>query len=94
MSLESIPTWFSDFFDITLGAAQVLLSIVVILAVLLPTLYLAKGYSNLIPIIILFLTEGFLVAIGWFPFWFLIATVVIIAFMFSRVATDGILGGS
>ena len=93
MRLESIPTWFSDYFDITVGAAQVFLSIMVILTILLPTLYLSKGHSNLIPVIMLLLVEGFLVAIGWFPFWFLIATVVIIAFMFSRIVTDGILGG-
>jgi len=92
-SLESIPTWLSDYLDITLGAAQVLLSIIVILAVLLPTLYLSRGHSNIIPVIILFLVEGFLVAIGWFPFWFLIATVVIVAFMFSKLMTDLILGG-
>ena len=93
MSLEDIPTYFSDFMVISLEAAQAILSIVVILAVLLPTMYLAReNKSNLIEIIMLVLTESFLVGIGWLPFWLLIATVAAMAFGIAALGTDGILG--
>ena len=78
-SLEDIPTWFADFTDITLEAAQVILSIVVLLAVLLPTLYLSRGKSTTIELVMLFLVECLLVGIGWMPFWVLIATVAVVA---------------
>ena len=93
MSLESIPTYFSDFMDISLEAGQAILSIVVILAVLLPTMYLSRGSkSTVIEIVMLVLTESFLVGIGWLPFWLLIATVATMAFGVAVVGTDGILG--
>ena len=94
MSLESIPTYLSDFMDITLEAAQSILSIVVILAVLLPTLYLARGNkSTIIEIVMLFLTEAFLVGIGWLPFWLLIAMVAVMAFGIAALGTKAVTGG-
>ena len=93
MSLESIPTYFSDFMDITLEAAQAILSIVVILAVLLPTMYLSKGKrSVIIEIVMLFLTEAFLVGIGWLPFWLLIATVAVMAIAVASLGTKVVTG--
>ena len=94
MSLEDIPTYFSDFMDITLEAAQAILSIVVILAVLLPTMYLSKGKrSVIIEIVMLFLTEAFLVGIGWLPFWLLIATVAVLAMAIASLGTKVVTGG-
>ena len=79
--------------DISLEAGQAILSIVVILAVLLPTMYLSRGSkSTIIEIVFLFLTEAFLVGIGWLPFWLLIATVAVLAFGVASNGTDGILG--
>jgi hypothetical protein len=43
MSLENIPSLVATAWGITLASAQVLLSIVVMLAVLLPVMYMAKG---------------------------------------------------
>ena len=94
MSLESIPTYFSDFLDITLAAGQAILSIVVILAVLLPTMYLSRGNkSTVIEIVMLFLTEAFLVGIGWLPFWLLIATVAMMALGVAILGTKAVTGG-
>lgn len=93
-SLESIPTWFSDYLDISLGAGQVILSIVVVLAVLLPTMYLAKDRSNMIEIIMVFLTEGALVGIGWLPFWMLIATIAVVAFGVATLGSAAVTGRS
>ena len=93
MSLEDIPTYFSDFMDISLEAGQAILSIVVILAVLLPVMYLARSNkSTVIEIVMLVLTESFLVGIGWLPFWLLIATVAVMAFGVAALGVDGILG--
>jgi len=85
-SLEDVPTWFSDVFGITEAAAQVILSVVVILAVLLPTMYLARGTRAItIEIVLLFLTECVLIGIGWLPFWVLIATVAVMAIAVSAL---------
>lgn len=93
-SLEDIPTWFSDATDISLGAAQVILSIIVILAVLLPTMYLSRGNkSTIVEIVMLFLAEGFLVAVGWLPFWLLIATVALMALAIASLGTKVVTGG-
>ncbi len=92
MSLESIPTYLSDFLDISLEAGQVLLSIVVILAVILPTMYLSKG-NRTAEILMFFLAEAFLVGIGWIPFWILIATVAMMGFAIATLGTKGVLGG-
>jgi len=94
MSLESIPTYFSDFLDVTLEAAQVILSVVVILAVLLPTMYLSRGSQSVtIEIVMLVLTESFLVGIGWLPFWLLIATVAVMALAVASIGTKAVTGG-
>ena len=94
MSLESIPTYFSDFMDISLEAGQAILSIVVILAVLLPTMYFSRGNkSSLIEIVMLGLTESLLVGIGWLPFWLLIATVAVLAFGIASLGTQAVTGG-
>jgi len=94
MTLEEIPTWFSDAMGISLEAAQVILSIVVILAVLLPTMYLARGTrAILIEVVMLFLCEAFLVGIGWLPFWVLIATVAIMALAIASLGTNIVTGG-
>lgn len=94
MSLESIPTWFSDFSEISLEAAQVLLSMVVILAVLIPIMYLSRNNKGNLPTILMFfLTEAFLVGIGWMPFWILIATVAVMAIAVAYLGTSVVTGG-
>lgn len=92
MSLESIPTYFSDTLDISLAAAQVILSIVVIFSVLLPVIILTKGKSNTVYLITFFLTEAFLVGIGWLAFWVLIATVALMAFAIASLGTNAVVG--
>ena len=93
-SLESIPTWFSDTMNITLEAAQMILSVSVILAILLPTMYLARGTRAVtIEIVMLFLSECLLVGIGWLPFWILIATVAVMALAIASFGTKIVTGG-
>jgi hypothetical protein len=93
-SLESIPTWFSDFANISLEAAQMILSVSVILAILLPTMYLARGTrAIMIEIVMLFLSMSLLVGIGWLPFWILIATVAVLALAIASLGTKVVTGG-
>ncbi len=93
-SLESIPTWFSDTMNITLEAAQMILSVSVILAILLPIMYLARGTRAVtIEIVLLFLSEVLLVGIGWLPFWILIATVAVMALAIASFGTKIVTGG-
>lgn len=93
MSLESIPTYFSDFFDISVEAAEIALSIMVIMAILLPVMYLSKGKSNLPTILIFYLVEGLLVGIGWLNFWILITTIVVLAAAVATLGTKVVTGG-
>lgn len=91
MSLESVPTWFADYTGISLEAAQVILSIVVLAAVLFPALYLAKGHKLAITIF-LFLTEIFLVGIGWLSFWVLVATIAVMAMAVALMGKNIVAG--
>jgi hypothetical protein len=93
MSLESVPTYFSDFFDISVEAAEILLSVMVIMTILLPVLYLSRGRSNLPTILIFYLTEAFLVGIGWLDFWILITTIVLLAAAVATLGTKTVTGG-
>lgn len=94
MSLESIPTWFSDFTGTSLEAAQVILSLCVILTVLLPIMLLSRNRQGFtIEMIMLFLSMCLLVGIGWLPFWILIATVAVLAFAVASLGTDAVTGG-
>ncbi len=91
--LESIPTWFGDAMGITEAAAQSILSISVIFMVLLPILYLGRNRRGfVIELITTFLVMGALVGIGWLPFWFLIATIALIAMGVSVLGTKAVTG--
>jgi len=93
MSLENIPSLLADVWGITEASAQVLLSIVVFLAVLLPVMYLAKGKNTFSIVIVIFLVELFLVGITWLPFWVLIATVAVMAIAIAMLGTNIVIGG-
>ena len=93
MSLENIPSLVSSAWGITLASAQVLLSIVVMLAVLLPVMYLSKGKNTFSIVIVIFLVECLLVGITWLPFWVLIATVAVMAISIAMLGTDMVIGG-
>jgi hypothetical protein len=93
MQIENIPTWFSDYWGISLEAAQAILSIAVILAVVLPIMLLSKGEkSTFITSVLLFLVEALLVGIGWLPFWILIATVAVMAVAIAMLGTRVVTG--
>jgi hypothetical protein len=94
MQLESLPTWLSDYWGISLEAAQVILSITVLIAILLPVMFFAKGvHAAAIELIFLFLVETLLVGIGWLPSWVMIATIAVMAVAIALLGTRVVSGG-
>ena len=92
--VEDIPAGLADFLGISETAAQVILSIIVIFALILPTMYLAKGNRAItIEIVVLFLCESLLVGLGWMQFWILIATVAVMAIAIALLGTRVVVGG-
>ena len=91
--IEEIPDWLSDAWGINLGTAQVIISIIVIFAMLLPTMYLARGKNaTTIYLIMALLAECLLVGLGWMPFWVLIATVAMMAVAFALLGAKAVTG--
>ena len=90
--IEEIPAWLADAWGINLGTAQVIISIIVIFAILLPTMYLSQDKHQLPVIISLFLGEMLLVGIGWLPFWILIATVAVVVMSIALLGTKMVTG--
>lgn len=94
MSLTAIPSYLSDNLNIPFAAAQTLLSMVVICAVIFPILYFnreRKGFA--IEIFVFLLLEGVLVGIGWLNFWFLAATVALMAMTIGYFGSQIVTGG-
>ena len=90
--IESLPSWLADAWDINLGTAQVIISIIVIFAILLPIMYLSKDKHQLPVIISLFFGEMLLVGLGWIPFWILIMTVAIVVMSIALLGTKMVTG--
>jgi hypothetical protein len=94
MGLEDIPSAFADAVGINEATAQVILSIAIIFAILLPTMLLARGKNaTTIYLIMVFLGECLLVGLGWMPFWILIATVAVMAIAIALLGTRVVVGG-
>jgi len=92
--LEDIPELFGDFLSISTEAAQLILSIVVLLAVVIPIMIVSRGAkSNAIEAVMGFVTACALVAIGWLPVWVLIVITMIVALLWSRTLSDTVTGG-
>lgn len=93
MSFEDIPQTFADAVGINLATAQVILSITIIFALLLPTMLLARGKNaTIIYLTVLLLAECLLVGLGWMPFWILIATVGVMAIAIAMLGTRVVTG--
>ena len=92
MSLESVPTYLSDFLNINVTVAEVLLSLVVLLTFLLPIMVATRGKTPQIYLFFFFLIETFLLAIGWLDFWIYIMTVSLIALAVAIFGRQMVLG--
>lgn len=93
MSLEDIPAVFAEAIGVNEGTAQMILSVVVIFALLLPTMLLARGKNaTMIYLIMVLFGELLLVGLGWMPFWVLIATLCVIALAIATLGTKAVTG--
>lgn len=76
-----IPQQLSNALNIPLIASEILISLAIMLSLALPLAMLkAKG---LLILIIFFSTMGFLVVLGWLPFWLLLVLSLMVAFMYA-----------
>ncbi len=93
MSLEDIPAVFAEAVGINEGTAQMILSVAVIAAILLPTMLLARGKNaTMIYLIMLLFAELIVVGLGWMPFWVLIATVAMMALAIALLGAQAVTG--
>ena len=92
MSLEEIPSQFADFFGITLASAQVILSIVLIFMVLLPVMYLTKGKTLIVYLLVFFLVEVVCVGIGWLDGWIILANLMMGAIAIAIISGRALTG--
>lgn len=93
MSLEDIPAVFAEAVGINEGTAQMILSLTIVFAILLPTMLLARGKNaTTIYLIMLLFGELICVGLGWMPFWVLIATAGMMAIAISLLGTGAVTG--
>jgi len=92
-SIEDIPQYLADYWNISLESAQIVLSISVLFTLLLPVLYLTKGRGLIIPAVIFFLAEALLVGIGWLSAWVMLVTILIMALLWAKENADMVTGG-
>jgi hypothetical protein len=80
LSLEDIPSYFAIYTGINETTAQLLLSLVVIFAILVPVMILSRGKNApMIWLIFTFLGECVVLGLGWLPFWVMIMTIAVTA---------------
>lgn len=94
MQITEIPSWLGSAWGISVGVAQIILSITVILAVMLPVFLVARGKTApTVYLILIFLIEAFLVGVGWMPFWILIGTILMGALAAAQLGSKAVTGG-
>ena len=91
MSLEDIPSQFADYFGITEATAQVILSVVIMFAILLPALYLSRA-NKTISLISIFFSLAICVGLGWLPFWMIIMVVAMVAMAIALLGSRAVTG--
>jgi len=93
MQVTEIPELLGDYLGVPTATAQVILSLVVFLMVLLPVMLLSRGKKSItVELVTIFLAECALVGIGWLPFWVLVMTAIIVALLWSKLGAD-LIGG-
>ena len=89
MSLEDIPSYFSDVTGVTEAVAQVILCLIVTFAILFPYLIIAhKKPSPMISLIMVFLASCLCVGLGWAPLWLLIGEVCMMAIAMAFLGSN------
>lgn len=94
INLTHIPIALADQMNIDLFPAQLFCSSVFMMIVIMPVSIIARSKrASFIPeVAISLIVMGFLIGIGWLPYWFLIILSVLIALMFAGKMRDVITG--
>jgi len=93
LSLEDIPELVGDFLGINETTAALILSIIVILALLIPTMILARGENAVtVWLIMVFFGQLIVLGLGWLPFWVLIMTIAVTALSIALIGSNAIGG--
>lgn len=90
VNLLDLPTKLANALGIPQFAGQILVCAIFMFMFMLPTVVYTK--TLLPPLFVGFLTMGFLIAVGWLPFWFLLIMCLMVALMFSGSMRDLITG--
>ena len=93
-SIEDIPSWLSTAWGIDLVSAQVILSLFVIAACVIPFIILRKDRSNFtIETVFMFIGMALCVALGWLPLWLMIVSIIIVAIAGAILGGGALSGG-
>jgi hypothetical protein len=93
LDITLIPTWLAERLGISVFAAGLLSSMIVLLMPLVLIIIFTRGKGFVIELIVSILALSIDVAIGWLPVWLFGIIILMIAFGFARFMTDKI-GGS
>jgi len=90
IDLSEIPQRLADSMNVPLLAGQLLASALILAMFLFPTLLLTNKYnSQSVAVLIMGVSVmGFLIAVSWLPYWFLLIIVLIVALMYSGKMRD------
>jgi hypothetical protein len=83
VNLLDLPSKLAYALSIPLFAGQLLASTIVICTFIFPVLLLTRGKSIIALLIVGLATMGFLFALGWLPYWFILILVLIVAGLWS-----------
>lgn len=83
IDLTAFPQALADQLGITLFAGQICASLIVLLLAMLPVVAYTRGKNQFAILLIGLVSLGFVTAVGWLPYWFMVIIVLLVAFLFS-----------
>lgn len=92
VNFMEFPQYLSNAIGVPLLASQLLISTIFLFAFMLPCAIWGK--TSLPAIIVGFSLMGFLIAVSWLPYWFLLLISLIVALIYAKEIKDLVAGGS
>jgi len=92
VNFAELPNQLAERLNISLFAAQILISSIILGIGLFPTLILTRGRNPLAALLIGMCLLSFCIALGWFPVWIFVLICFLIAVLFAKQITK-VLGG-
>jgi len=92
--MTEVPSYFADMTGLNETTAQIILSAIIILMILLPYLVATKGKADMtISFVLIFVALAIATGLGWAPFWLLIMIVAIVALGWAFIGSKATTGG-